>query len=174
MNQTLKFVIRPTEYKDIPSIQSIYAHEVENGTSSFELIAPSIKEMESRYARALKGGYSHLVACTKNEIIGYAYTGSYRPRPAYRFSIEDSIYVKPDYRSLGIASDLLKALIEDCEDKPFRQMIAIIGDSANIASINLHRKHGFREVGVLKDIGYKFDQWVDTVIMQKSLKQTTE
>ncbi len=154
---------------DIEQVTGIYALEVATGRASFEIEPPGVEEMTSRYEKLLEAGYSHLVACRGDTVLGYAYTSSYRPRVAYRFTVENSVYVRRDARGSGIATALLTALIEDCRNKPFRQMIAVIGDSANAASIALHRKLGFREVGVLKDVGYKFDEWLDTVLMQRPL-----
>ncbi len=158
--------IRHTRITDIPRIQAIYAREVERGLASFEVIAPDVPEMERRWRDVIAAGYVHLVACDEGSVTGYAYTSSYRARPGYRFSCEDSVYVAPESRGRGHASALLAGLVADCRRKPFRSMIAVIGDSANHASINLHRHFGFREVGTLVDVGYKLDRWVDSVIMQ--------
>lgn len=169
MNTTHDFVIRDTADADIEQVAGIYAIEVATGRASFETEPPSIDEMRSRFDTLRRAGYGHLVACRNDIVLGYAYTSSYRPRIAYRYTVENSVYVRRDARGAGIATALLEALIADCRDKPFRQMIAVIGDSANAASIALHHKLGFREVGVLKEVGYKFDTWLDTVIMQRPL-----
>jgi len=166
----MSFEIRPGEPDDIGSIQSIYAREVETGTASFELVPPTAEEMLRRYQAVVDAGYTYLVAVDDNGVIGYAYTSSYRSRPGYRFSIEDSVYVHPSSRGRGIASNLLQRLIECSSDGVFNQMIAIIGDSANHASIELHRKQGFRHVGTIEQVGFKFERWIDTVIMQRSLR----
>jgi L-amino acid N-acyltransferase YncA len=161
--------IRPTRESDISQVRDIYALEVNTGTSSFELEAPGLDDMMARYKALLDAGYAHLVACRDAEILGFAYTSSYRPRPGYRHTVEDSIYVRSDMRGQGVASALLGQLIADCANKPFRQMIAVIGDSANRSSIGLHEKLGFRTVGVFTNVGYKFERWIDTVLMQREL-----
>ncbi len=158
--------VRATRSDDIPRIQAIYAAEVRSGLASFEVEPPHAAEMERRRQAVVDAGFTHLVSCRDGAVTGYAYTSIYRARPGYRFTCEDSVYVAPEARGQGHAGALLQALIEDCRVKPFRSMIAVIGDSANHASINLHRKFGFREVGVLQDVGYKLDRWVDSVIMQ--------
>ncbi len=169
MNTARNFVIRDTAEADMDQVTDIYAVEVATGRASFEIEAPGVADMRSRFENLRRAGYGHLVACRDDTVLGYAYTSSYRPRIAYRHTVEDSVYVRREARGAGIATALLEALIADCRDKPFRQMIAVIGDSANTASIALHRKLGFREVGVLKEVGYKFDTWIDTVIMQRPL-----
>ena len=163
------YIIRHTADADLEQVTDIYAVEVATGRASFETEPPTVDEMRSRYDTLRQAGYSHLVACRHDVVLGYAYTSSYRPRVAYRYTVENSVYVRRDARGAGIATDLLKALIADCRDKPFRQMVAVIGDSANTASIALHHKLGFSEVGVLKKVGYKFETWIDTVIMQRPL-----
>ena len=163
------FDIRPTRPEDIDQVAAIYAIEVSTGKASFEIVPPDAAQMRERFERVTGAGYSHLVACRGQDILGYAYTSEYRPRPAYRFTVEDSVYVRRDARGLGVATALLTALIDDCRGKPFRQMIAVIGDRANAASIRLHERLGFSTVGVLRRVGYKFDQWIDTVIMQREL-----
>ena len=161
--------IRPATGDDMQAIQEIYALEVTRGVVSFELVPPDVDEMRRRFKGAREAGYPYLVASLGDRIAGYAYAGPYRPRPAYRFSVENSVYVAPWAQRRGVGSALLDALISECEALPFRQMVAIIGDSANLASIELHRKAGFRLVGTLQDVGYKFDRWLDTVIMQRAL-----
>ncbi len=162
-------VVRATVPRDIPRITEIYAREVLVGRASFETEPPGDSVMLDRYQALLAGGYGHLVACRGETVLGYAYTSSYRPRAAYRHTVEDSVYVAPEARGCGVATSLLSALIEDCRAKPFRQMIAVIGDSANTASVALHEKLGFRHVGVLSSVGYKFDTWLDTVLMQRAV-----
>ncbi|MFT5112244.1 MAG: L-amino acid N-acyltransferase YncA [Parasphingorhabdus sp.] len=165
-----EYVIRQTQLEDIQQIAAIYAHEVRTGTASFEIEPPTPAQMTERVKDIWQNNYGHYVAVRHSTVLGYAYTSGYRSRPAYRFSVENSVYVASDSRGKGIASKLLQALFDDCKDKPFHQMIAIIGDSANHASINLHRSMGFKDTGVLKDVGYKFDRWIDSVIMQKKLR----
>lgn len=167
---TANFDIRPTRDSDIRQIHAIYALEVRTGTASFELVPPGTEEMEYRYRNVLREGYAHVVACRGDEVLGYAYTSNYRPRAGYRFTVEDSIYVRPDFRKNGVATALLETLIADCREKAFRQMIAVIGDSANRSSIRLHEKLGFRTVGVFENVGYKFERWLDTVLMQLTLQ----
>jgi phosphinothricin acetyltransferase len=165
----MSLVIRPSADTDIPSITAIYAHAVTHGTASFELTPPSEAEMMSRRAAILEGGYPHLVAESSSEILGYAYAGAYRTRPAYRSTVEDSIYVSPAAQGQGVGRALLSALIEECEKRDFRLMVAVIGDEDSHGSIGLHRGLGFEPVGVLKGIGYKHGRWLSTVLMQRSL-----
>jgi phosphinothricin acetyltransferase len=161
--------IRPATLADIPSITRIYAHAVTYGTASFELEPPDEAEMARRQRTLLDGGYPYVAAEIDNALAGYAYAGPYRPRPAYRFSVEDSIYVDPNAHRRGVGRVLLKHLIEECERRGFRQMIAVIGDSAQTASIELHRALGFRMIGAVENVGYKFGRWLDTVSMQRAL-----
>lgn len=164
------FQIRRTRNDDIPDIRDIYAVEVTTGTATFEIEPPDVDEMRARYAALIAGGHIHLVAHLGERVLGYAYTSAYRPRPAYRYTVENSIYVARDARRLGVAEALLRTLIDECSGTPFRQMVAVIGDSANVPSIKLHEKLGFRTVGTLEKVGYKFDRWIDTVLMQRALK----
>ena len=161
--------IRPASEDDMGAVQEIYAREVTEGRVSFELEPPDVDEMRRRFRDARMQGYPYLVASLDGRIAGYAYAGPYRARPAYRFTVENSVYVAPWAQRRGLASRLLEALISECEALPYRQMVAIIGDSDNKASIDLHRKAGFRLVGVLENVGYKFGLWLDTVIMQRAL-----
>ena len=161
--------IRTAEARDLPAITGIYDHAVRHGTASFELEPPSEREMSSRYEALRRGGYPYLVAQLEGEIMGYAYAGPYRARPAYRWTVEDSIYVAPAAQRRGIGRALLDRLIAEAEHGGFRQMIAIIGDSANVGSIELHRRAGFRLVGTFDDVGFKFGHWLDSVLMQRPL-----
>ena len=161
--------IRPATPADIPAITRIYAQSVSTGTALFELTPPDEAEMARRMQALLDGGYPYLVAKTGGAIAGYAYAASYRPRPAYRFSVEDSIYVDPKAQRRGVGRLLLAQLIEGCEARGFRQMIAVIGDSAQTPSIELHRALGFRMVGTLENVGYKFGRRLDSVNMQRAL-----
>ena len=162
--------IRPAAPEDIEGVHAIYAREVTCGTASFELVPPDIEEIRRRLESFKGGGYPYLVAVgEEGAVLGYAYAGPYRTRPGYRFSVENSVYVADRARRLGIGSRLLDALITECELRGFRQMVAIIGDSAHLASIELHRKAGFRLVGNIENIGYKFERWLDSVIMQRAL-----
>jgi phosphinothricin acetyltransferase len=162
--------IRPATLADIPAITAIYAHAVRHGTASFELEAPDETEMKRRMSSLRDGGFPYLAAEERGTLLGYAYAGLYRTRPAYRFSLEDSIYMAPDRQGRGIGRVLLDALIEESAALGFRQMIAVIGDSpTQVASVALHRAAGFAMVGTLDSVGYKFDRWLDTVLMQRAL-----
>jgi phosphinothricin acetyltransferase len=162
-------VIRPATPADIKDITAIYAHAVEHGTASFEIEPPSIAEMTSRQKALLDGGFPYLVADAAGTVAGYAYAGPYRPRIAYRHTVEDSVYVNPSLARHGIGRLLLTALIAKAEASGFRQMVAVIGDSRQTASIELHRSLGFSPVGTLTDIGFKQGRWLDTVLMQRPL-----
>jgi phosphinothricin acetyltransferase len=161
--------IRPATPADIPTITRIYAHAVRNGTATFELEPPDEAEMTRRMMTLLDGHFPYLAAEIGGMLAGYAYAGLYRTRPAYRFTVEDSIYVDPDAQRRGVGRALLKRLIEECERQGFRQIIAVIGDSAQSASIEVHRALGFRHVGNLENVGFKFGRWLDTVLMQRDL-----
>jgi L-amino acid N-acyltransferase YncA len=161
--------VRAATAGDIPAITRIYGYAVKHGTASFELEPPDEAEMAHRMQTLLDGGYPYFVAETDGALVGYAYAGPYRPRPAYRFSVEDSIYIDPSAHRRGIGRVLLEHLIAECERRGFRQMVAVIGDSAQTASIELHRALGFRLVGTVENVGYKFDQWLDSVNMQRPL-----
>lgn len=161
--------IRPALPTDIPAITAIYAYHVLKGTATFETTPPDTAEMAQRREAILAAGLPYLVAEMDGAVAGYAYASPYRPRPAYRFTVEDSIYVDRLHVGKGIGRELLTGLIRECEQGPWRQMIAVIGDSANAASIHLHRQLGFVHTGVLKSVGWKFDRWIDTVLMQRPL-----
>jgi phosphinothricin acetyltransferase len=161
--------IRAATPADLPAITAIYAEAVRLGTASFELDPPDEAEMGARMQTLTAGGFPYLVAVRGGELLGYAYAGPYRLRPAYRFAVEDSIYVAPKAQGLGVGRQLLAALIAESEQRGFRQMLAVIGDSANTASIALHRSAGFYMVGTFADVGYKFGRWLDSVMMQRAL-----
>jgi phosphinothricin acetyltransferase len=161
--------IRPAAPADIAAITRIYAEAVRHGTASFELEPPDETEMARRFRSLLDSGYPYLVAEIDGAVVGYTYAGPYRPRPAYRFSVEDSVYIDPGAQRRGIGRALLSRLIEAAERRGYRQMIAVIGDSAQTASIELHRGLGFRLVGTIENVGFKFDRWLDTVLMQRGL-----
>jgi phosphinothricin acetyltransferase len=162
--------IRPARVSDIPAITRIYAHAVEYGTASFELTAPGEAEMERRMRQLHTNNFPYLAAENSGALFGYAYAGPYRTRPAYRWTVEDSVYIAPDMSRRGIGRALLAALIEACEAHGFRQMIAVIGDSTRqAASIGLHEALGFRHVGILQDVGFKHGRWLDSVLMQREL-----
>jgi L-amino acid N-acyltransferase YncA len=161
--------IRPASEADLPSISAIYEHAVRHGTATFELVPPDRAEMTRRYRALMDGGYPYFVAVLDSRVAGYAYAGAYRPRPAYRFTVENSIYLDPSFHRRGIGMALLQRLIVECEARGFRQMIAVIGDSANAGSIGVHTKCGFRMIGTHPNVGLKFGRWLDTVMMQRDL-----
>jgi phosphinothricin acetyltransferase len=161
--------IRPAGLRDIAAITRIYENAVRHGTASFEIEPPDQQEMARRYETLRAGGYPYLVAELGGALVGYAYAGPYRSRPAYHWSVENSIYIAPQSQRRGIGRALLEQLIVASEDRGFRQMIAVIGDSAQVPSIELHRALGFRMVGTLEHVGFKFDRWLDTVLMQRAL-----
>ena len=161
--------IRPATEADLPLITEIYEHAVLYGTATFELIPPDLAEMTRRYRALVDGGYPYLVAMLDERVAGYAYAGAYRPRPAYRFTVENSIYLDPSFHRRGIGLLLLERLITECEARGFRQMIAVIGDSANAGSIGVHTRGGFKMIGTHPNVGLKFGRWLDTVMMQRDL-----
>ena len=154
---------------DMPAVQRIYAHHVIHGTASFELEPPTLDQMLQRRADIRANGLPYVVAEANGEIVGYAYATLYRPRPAYRFTVEDSVYVRDGMAGLGIGQQLLETVIQRCTDDGRRQMVAIIGNSENLASVRLHERLGFRKVGVFESVGFKHGRWLDTVIMQREL-----
>ena len=161
--------IEPASDGNLDAVQSIYAHHVLTGLASFEETPPDLAEITQRRVDLLNLGLPYLVARVDSVVKGFAYAAPYRHRTAYRHTIEDSIYVDPDATGIGIGKRLLQALIERCTELGYRQMIAVIGDSGNAGSIAVHEKMGFQEVGMLPSVGYKFDRWVDSVIMQRAL-----
>jgi len=166
----MQISICPGTAGDIPAITRIYAHAVRHGTASFELDPPDEAEMLRRQRALVDGGYPYIVAENDGSILGYAYAGPFRPRPAYRHSVENSVYVAPQAQRRGVGRVLLDALIARCTDAGFRQMIAVIGDSTlQAASIGLHAAAGFRMVGTLDAVGFKHGRWLDSVYMQRPL-----
>ena len=161
--------VRPATAADIPAITAIYRQHVLHGLASFEVDPPSALDMAGRLAAVIELGLPWLVAEMNGAIAGYAYASVYRARPAYRYTVEDSVYVDGNHSGKGVGSALLPALIDGCERAGCRQIIAVIGDSANFASIRLHEKFGFARVGTLPAVGYKFDRWVDSVLMQREI-----
>jgi L-amino acid N-acyltransferase YncA len=161
--------IRDCRKTDMAEITAIYGHNVTHGTASFEIEQPSLEEMLRRRGDILARGLPYLVCVLDAMVAGYAYAGPYRPRPAYRNTVENSIYVRPDLVSRGIGSRLLPALIARCEALWPRQMIAVVGDSANLASIRLHERCGFERIGTFRSVGYKHGRWLDSVLLQRSL-----
>lgn len=162
-------LVRSATELDVPAITEIYAHHVRHGAATFEIEPPDCVEVERRRVAVLSQGLPYLVAEANGRITGYAYAARYRLRAAYRFTVEDSIYIHPEYRAQGFGRMLLARLIELCNAEGCRQMVAIIGDSSNAASIRLHEGLGFRRVGVLESVGRKFGRWFDVVIMQRAL-----
>ena len=164
-------LIRPSTPDDLPAITAIYAWNVLNGTGTFELDAPDETEMARRREDVLSKGLPWLVAQRDGVVLGYAYANHFRPRKAYRFCLEDSIYLAAEAKGQGLGRLLLAELMARCAAAGARQMLAVIGDSANGGSIGVHRTLGFEHVGVMKASGWKFDRWLDVVIMQKALGQ---
>ena len=162
-------LIRPSRDEDIPAITAIYAHHVLHGTGTFETEPPSVPEMTARRADVLSKGLPYLVAEHDGVIAGYAYGNWFKPRPAYRFSVEDSIYLAPNLHRKGLGRALLAELILRCEAVGIRKMMAVIGDSANAGSVGVHRALGFTQLGVIESCGWKFGAWRDIVIMQKTI-----
>jgi L-amino acid N-acyltransferase YncA len=163
------FAIRSAEFRDITAITKIYAEAVRHGTASFELEPPNEAEMTSRQKALLAKNCPYLVAERAGAVLGYAYAGPYRARPAYDWCVEDSIYVAPAFHRQGIGRILLDRLIVESEARGFRQMIAVIGDTANTGSVAVHATAGFRMIGTFQSIGYKHGRWLDTVLMQRVL-----
>lgn len=165
----LPVLVRPATPADMAQVQAIYAHYVTRSAASFEEEVPSIAEMQRRRDAVVARNLPYLVAEDDGEVLGYTYAGPWRPRSAYRYTVEDSIYVAPFVQGRGIGKALLGALIDRCTELGYRRMIAVIGDSANQGSIGLHRSLGFRQEGVLRGVGLKFGRWVDVVIMHRVL-----
>ena len=165
----MSVVLRPAQPDDLPAIQAIYAHHVLTGLASFEEEPPSVDELRRRYQDVVGRGLPYLVAEYGAEVAGYGYCAPYRARSAYRYALEDSIYIRADMVGRGYGKALLNELIRGCEALGYRQVIAVIGDSANVASIGVHAACGFLRVGTLRSVGYKFGRWVDSVFMQRPL-----
>ena len=161
--------IRPAIEADLPFITAIYEHAVRYGTATFELIPPELAEMTRRFRVLIDGGFPYFVATLDGQVVGYAYAGAYRPRPAYRFTVENSVYLEPAIQRRGIGLQLMQRLIGECEARGYRQMIAVIGDSANAGSVGVHTRCGFQMIGTHPDVGFKFGRWLDTVMMQRAL-----
>jgi L-amino acid N-acyltransferase YncA len=170
MSDIRPLTARDSTDSDVPTITRIYTHWVRHGLASFELDPPDEAEMGRRRAAVLAGGFPYLVTADQaGTVLGYAYAGPYRARPAYRFACEDSIYVAPEATGSGTGRALLPALIERCETRGLRLMVAVIGDSGNAASIGLHAAFGFRHAGLLPAIGWKHGRWLDSVLMVRPL-----
>lgn len=164
-----QFLLRPSTPADLPAITSIYGWHVSHGTGTFELDPPPQEEMARRRDEVLARGLPWLVAERNGELAGYAYANPFRPRLAYRFALEDSIYLEPDSRRQGLGRLLLAELVSRCQALGARQMFAVIGDSANEGSLAVHRHCGFTDVGVMRSAGWKFERWLDVVILQRTL-----
>jgi L-amino acid N-acyltransferase YncA len=162
-------LIRNATDDDVVAVQAIYSHWVLNGTASFEIEPPSVEEIRKRRNDVLDKRLPYLCAEQDGAVVGYAYANAFRPRPAYRFCVEHSVYAHPDTRRSGVARLLMAELITRCEQAGARQMVAVIGGSENTASIGLHRAMGFEHVGIIRGTGWKFDRWLDTVLMQRTL-----
>lgn len=162
-------LIRPSREEDLPAITAIYAHHVLHGTGTFETEPPSAADMGTRRADVLSKGLPYLVAEEDGKVVGFAYGNWFKPRPAYRYSVEDSIYLAPGAGGKGLGRSLLSELLARCESAGIRKIMAIIGDSANAGSVGLHRALGFTQVGIVESCGWKFGAWRDIVIMQKTL-----
>jgi L-amino acid N-acyltransferase YncA len=166
----MSILIRSATTADIPAITAIYGHAVTHGTATFEIDPPSEAEMGERFRAITAGDFPYLVACTQDgRAVGYAYAGHYRARVAYRHTLEDSVYIDPAFHRRGVGRALLDRLVTESEARGFRQMVAVIGDAAQIASIALHRAAGFRLVGTFEAVGFKFGRWLDAVMMQRAL-----
>src|SRR3977135_4054930 len=161
--------IRPATAADLPFITDIYEHAVRYGTATFELIPPDLAEMRRRFDVLMEGGFPYFAAALDGRVAGFAYAAAYRPRPAYRFTVENTIYLQPAIHRRGIGLQLLQALIAESERRGYRQMIARIGDSANAGSIGVHTRCGFRMIGTHPNVGFKFGRWLDTGMMQRGL-----
>ena len=162
-------IVRASTEADVARCAEIYAHHVLHGTASFEVVPPDLDEMKKRRGAVLDLGLPHIVAERDGRVLGYAYAGNWRPRPAYKYSVEDSVYIDHEAVGQGIGKALLPVLIEQCTALGKRQMVAVIGDSAQTPSIRLHASCGFEMVGTLKNIGFKFGRWLDSVLMQRPL-----
>ena len=166
---TAALLVRPSTEADLPAIQAIYQHAVLNGTGTFETDPPELAEMARRRQEVLSRSLPWLVAEAQGQVLGYAYANYFRPRLAYRFCVEDSIYLHPDSQGRGVGRLLLAELIARCEAAGARQMVAVIGDSKNAGSIGVHTALGFEHTGMLKNSGWKFGRWLDVVLMQRQL-----
>lgn len=161
--------VRPVTAADVDAVTAIYAHHVSYGTGTFELVAPDSAEIAARIGAVTDAGLPYLVGVEVGAVVGFAYAGPYRLRPAYRFTVEDSVYLRPDATGRGVGTRLLEEVVGVCESLGLRQMIAVIGGSDNRASIRTHDKCGFGIVGTFRDVGWKHSRWVDTVLMQRAL-----
>ncbi|HEY7549808.1 MAG TPA: GNAT family N-acetyltransferase [Hyphomicrobiaceae bacterium] len=164
-----KATVRAATTADVAAIAAIYRPAVLHGTASFELEPPDEAEMLRRFTAVTAAGYPYFVATLDERVVGYAYASAYRTRPAYRFTVENSVYIAPDAQGKGVGGALLKMLVAASTAKGYRLMVAVIGDSRNFASIALHRSAGFKFCGTIHSVGYKFGRWLDSVIMELPL-----
>ncbi len=162
-------LLRAAGNADLSAITEIYRYHVAYGTASFELVPPGEEEMTRRWRETVRRGFPYIVAELDGKVLGYAYAGQYRPRIGYRYTVEDSVYIHHEHVGKGLGRALLAELIRQCESAGFRQMVAAIGDSTNIASVRLHEEFGFAMVGTLKAVCWKFNRWIDSILMQKEL-----
>jgi phosphinothricin acetyltransferase len=168
-NSAMTIAVRNVTPADIPAITRIYRQAVLEGTATFEIDPPDEAQMTERMKSLVSGGFLYIVAAEGGTILGYAYAGPYRLRPAYRFTVEDSIYIAPSAHRRGIGRLLLVELIAQSTQRGFRQMVAVIGDSENRGSVGLHAALGFKMTGTFDDVGFKFGRWLDSVLMQLAL-----
>lgn len=166
---TNEVLVRPALATDMAAVQAIYAHHVRHGLASFEDDPPSLEEVTRRWRDVVDRDLPYVVAEQAGDVLGYAYAGAYRTRPAYRYTLENSVYVREGVQQRGVGRAAMLTVLAACETKGYRQMIAVIGDSANVGSIRLHERLGFTRVGLLTAVGYKFGRWVDSVHMQRAL-----
>ena len=161
--------VRDAQVQDIPALAAIYGHHVLHGFGTFDAVPPTVVEFEGKWRGIVALGLPFLVAESNGEVVGYSNASQFRPRPGYRYTIEDSVYIRDDQRGRGIGSILMAPLLERCEATGARQVVAVIGDSLNAGSIGLHRKFGFEHSGTVRSAGFKHGRWVDIVLMQKAL-----
>lgn len=173
MNRSISITLRPAVLDDVGVMTDIYAHHVLSGTGSFEEVPPTYGVMLDRWQQREKDKYPTLIAQIAGEVAGYAYAGNYKPRSAYRFTVEDSIYVAADHVGQGVGRAMLQALIDICIEAGYRQMMAVIGDSANRSSITLHERCGFVHIGTARALGFKHGQWLDVIYMQRELTSSS-
>lgn len=171
---TKDVLVRPALAADMAAVQAIYGHHVRHGLASFEDDPPSLEEVTRRWREIVDRDLPYVVAERAGEVLGYAYAGPYRSRPAYRYTLENSVYVREGVQQRGVGQAVMQVVLAECAGRGYRQMIAVIGDSANEGSIRLHERLGFARVGLLTAVGFKFGRWVDSVLMQRSLGEGPE
>lgn len=174
MNSSNPITLRAATVEDVGMMTDIYAHHVLSGTGSFEEVPPTLNVMLDRWQQRENDKYPTLIAQIHGQVAGFAYAGNYKPRSAYRFTVEDSIYVAADHVGQGVGRAMLQALIDICIDAGYRQMMAVIGDSANHSSITLHERCGFIHIGTATGLGFKHGKWLDVIYMQRELVSSLE